>query len=258
MLKRNDADSGPRIGCAGWSIGSAHALRFGDGSSMLARYATCFNAVEINTSFYRPHQFRTYARWAGSVPATFRFSVKIPKSISHEARLARCGAMLDRFVEEIGGLGEKLGGVLLQLPPSLAFDARVAATFFALLRRRLSAPIACEPRHASWFDASRDALWARYAIARVGADPPPVPQADDARGAGPWRYWRWHGSPQRYYSAYSDSALLSLAKTVRHNTPARVTPWIIFDNTALGHATADACRLQALLAKDANALHGDS
>ena len=237
----------PRIGCAGWSIPGVHARLFGAGDNVLARYATRFNAVEINSSFYRPHRHATYARWAATVPPGFRFSVKLPRSITHDARLRGAGALLDRFEGEVCGLGRKLGGVLVQLPPSLVFDARVAATFFAMLRRRFTVPIACEPRHASWFDAAADRLWARHRIARVAVDPSPLSASDVASGAGPWRYWRWHGAPRMYYSAYDDAALAALAAAVRAGTPVRTTPWIIFDNTAYGHAIADAARLQALL-----------
>ena len=237
----------PRIGCAGWSIPGVHARLFGAGDSALARYATRFDAVEINSSFYRPHRHATYARWAASVSPGFRFSVKLPRSITHDARLRGARALLDQFEGEVSGLGRKLGGVLVQLPPSLVFDARVAATFFAMLRRRFAVPIACEPRHASWFGAAADRLWARHRIARVAADPSPVTGADVAAGVGPWRYWRWHGAPRMYYSAYDDAALAALAAAVRAATPARTTPWIIFDNTAHGHAVADAARLQALL-----------
>ncbi len=238
----------PRIGCAGWTIPAAHAHLFGAGDSVLARYATRFDAVEINSSFYRPHQRKTYARWAESVPRDFRFSVKVPKVITHEQRLQRSGPELDRFVDEIGGLGRKLGGVLVQLPPSLVFDARVAANFFAMLRRRLSAPIACEPRHASWFTAATDALWTRHDIARVAADPSLAAAARIAAGKGPWRYWRWHGAPRMYYSGYDEEALRALAVDVEATTPGKSEAWIIFDNTAHGHATADAARLQAMLA----------
>jgi uncharacterized protein YecE (DUF72 family) len=160
-----------RIGCAGWSIPGRYAALTGEGESMLARYATRFSAVEINSSFYRPHQQRTYERWAASVPAGFRFSVKLPKAVSHDAALRGCGPALDRFLEETAGLGRRLGGLLLQLPPSHAFDARVAAGFFGLLRRRTDTPVVCEPRHASWFTPQAEALLGRHSVARVAADP---------------------------------------------------------------------------------------
>ncbi|MET0656380.1 MAG: DUF72 domain-containing protein [Pseudoxanthomonas sp.] len=224
---------------------------FGAGDSALERYATRFDIAEINSSFYRPHQPKTYERWAGSVPAGFRFSVKLPKSISHELRLQRCAAPLDRFLEEIEGLGQKLGGLLVQLPPSLAFDARTGATFFAMLRRRSDTAVACEPRHASWFGVAADALFERHAVNRVGADPAVCAEASEPGTHGTWRYWRWHGSPRVYYSEYADDALRELARVAIAVARPRATPWIIFDNTAHGHSTANAARLRELVSAPA-------
>ncbi|MFP3449077.1 DUF72 domain-containing protein, partial [Pseudomonas sp. SIMBA_067] len=86
-----------------------HCPAFADEGTHLQRYASRFNAVEINSSFYRAHQPKTYERWAQSVPASFRFSVKVPKRITHELRLQRCETALDEFLEQCLHLGEKLG-----------------------------------------------------------------------------------------------------------------------------------------------------
>lgn len=240
-----------RIGCAGWAIPSGHAALFGDGESHLARYATRFDVAEINSTFHRPHQPRTFERWAASVPAGFRFSVKLPRAITHEARLHAAGDALTRFFDEVAGLGPTLGGVLVQLPPSLAFDARVAGRFFAMLRRRCAARVALEARHASWFDAPAQALLVRHGIAGVAADPAPVAAAAHPGGAAAtarWRYWRWHGAPRMYYSRYDDAALQALASALLQAARARAPAWCIFDNTAHGHAVDDAARLQEMLA----------
>lgn len=237
-----------RVGTAGWSIPRAYADAFGEGTSTLARYATRFNAVEINTSFYRPHQAKTYMRWADAVPADFRFSVKLPQTISHELGLRGAGPVLDRFLDEAAGLGRKLGGLLLQLPPSLVFDARTAATFFRLLRRRTALPLACEPRHASWFTPAAAALLERYAVGRAAADPARLPAAAIPAADPAWPYFRWHGSPRMYYSGYTEPALQALADEVRAWARSRQRPWVIFDNTAHGLAAHDALRLQELLA----------
>lgn len=235
-----------RIGCAGWSIASVHASLFGGGESMLARYATRFDAVEINSCFYRPHRRQTYERWAATVPLRFRFSAKLPRTITHEARLVAVDDALGRFLDEVAGLGDRLGGLLVQLPPSLAFDARVADGFFARLRARTGLPLACEPRHRGWFAPAVDALWARYDVTRVAADPARVPGAGEVAGQGAWRYWRWHGTPKVYYSAYGDAELRALADGVlAHAVPGREA-WCILDNTAVGHAITDAAKLQAL------------
>lgn len=235
-----------RIGTAGWSVPRPHAHLFGAGDSLLARYATRFSAVEINTSFYRPHQRKTYERWAASVPPGFRFSVKMPQAISHELGLRGAIAPLDRFLDEVAGLGDKLGGLLLQLPPGLAYDGRVASAFLRALRRRSDVPVACEPRHSSWFAPAAEQMLQVHRIARVAADPARVPAAALPGGDTRWRYWRWHGAPRIYYSEYGQSALTALAAQVRA-LQAGAAPWVIFDNTAHGFAASDAARLQDLL-----------
>src|SRR3954468_23310589 len=110
------------IGTAGWNIRREHAHRFSNEGTHLERYASRFNAVEINSCFYRPHRLATYERWAASVPERFRFAVKLPKAITHEARLVDITAAVDKFLDEISGLGPKLGPLLIQFPPSFAFD----------------------------------------------------------------------------------------------------------------------------------------
>jgi uncharacterized protein YecE (DUF72 family) len=240
-----------RIGCAGWSLPSRHAALFGEGESHLARYATRFDVAEINSTFYRPHQPRTFERWAASVPARFRFSVKMPGAITHEAALRGVGGALSAFFDSLAGLGPRLGGVLVQLPPSLVFDARVAERFFAMLRRRSATRVACEPRHASWFTPAADAVCARHAIARAAPAPGRWPAAAHAGGAGVaarWSYWRWHGSPRIYYSRYDDATLQALAGELLRAGTARAPAWCILDNTAHGHAMEDAARLQAFVA----------
>ena len=233
-----------RIGCAGWSLRRQDADRFGPGPSQLARYATRFDAVEINSSFYRPHRRQTYERWAASVPAGFRFSAKLPRAITHEARLRDAGEAIDAFAGQVEGLGDKLAGILVQLPPSLACVATVAEDFFGALRRRFAVRLACEPRHASWFAPAVDGLWQRHDIARVAADPPPVDGADQVGGSRTWTYWRWHGSPERYFSRYSAAALDRLAALARAETPPEGFAWLILDNTGLGHAIGDALSLR--------------
>lgn len=232
-----------RIGTAGWSIPSIHAAAFPGEGTHLQRYAARFDAVEINSSFYRPHRVATYQRWAASVPDDFRFAVKIPRRISHELRLTGCRDALDRFLEEAHGLGGKLGVLLLQLPPSLAFDAKLASTFLALCHAATDVPIACEPRHPSWFTGVADRLLADHRVARVAADPA---QAEEAGEPGGWPglvYFRLHGSPVMYRSAYDDAALERYAARLRHRSG-----WCIFDNTAQMAALGDALKLQAKLA----------
>src|SRR4029079_10463993 len=195
------------LGVAGWNIRREHADRFSADGTHLQRYATLFNAVEINSCFYRPHRFSTYERWAASVPDSFRFAVKLPKTITHAARLVGAVPELEGFLDETSGLGAKRGAVLVQLPPSFAFDSQVARDFFAELRSRFQGDVVFEPRHETWFGADAESILSEYRIARVAADPARVPAAAEPAGCADIVYYRLHGSPRVYYSAYSPEIL---------------------------------------------------
>lgn len=231
------------IGTAGWGISSAASSNFPSEGSHLERYGRVLNCAEINTSFYRPHQPATYARWADSVPGDFRFSVKLPRTITHELRLKQYTAELERFASEAGELKEKLGCVLVQLPPSLRFDASVADSFFHDLRGCFQGMLAFEARHASWFGEAATALLRDHHITRVRADPPagqPGPHVPTTEVA----YIRLHGSPKIYYSDYPPDFLAELATELRTQTANG--SWCIFDNTASGAALLNALDLQGL------------
>jgi uncharacterized protein YecE (DUF72 family) len=236
------------VGCAGWALRREQQPMFDAGESHLARYATRFGAVEINSSFYRRHRAATYARWAASVPEAFRFSVKVPKAITHGARLVDPDAALDEFIGDVGALGVKLGCLLVQLAPSLQLDATVVERFFAALRARYAGFVALEPRHVTWFTRDAEALLERHRVARVAADPPRAPNAMEPGGWSGLVYYRMHGSPRIYYSAYDDEQLGRLAAEIRTRALGGVPVWCIFDNTALGAATPNAFELQRLLA----------
>lgn len=232
-----------RIGTAGWSLPVAVQPAFAGEGSHLERYSRRFSAAEINTSFYRSHRSATWARWATSVPAGFAFAVKVPKAVTHERRLTDAGEALDLFLAEVRALGSKLGPLLVQLPPKLDFDPTVAATFFAELRARHGGAVALEARHPSWFDAGANRLLVEHHVARVAADPAPVPAAAEPGGDGALVYYRLHGSPRTYYSSYDESYLDALANRLRDASARANETWCIFDNTASGAAAANALAL---------------
>jgi uncharacterized protein YecE (DUF72 family) len=199
--------------------------------------------VEINSSFYQLHKPATYARWAASVPTEFRFAVKVPREITHVRKLVGTTDTLDRFLSESGALGETLGPLLVQLPPSHRFDETIAGAFFDSFRNRFDGDVVCEPRHATWFTDGADALLVRFRIARVAADPAPVPRAALPGGWPGLIYHRLHGSPRMYYSGYPAEFLDGIANLMRQAPAIAHDDWCIFDNTALGEATRDALDL---------------
>jgi uncharacterized protein YecE (DUF72 family) len=233
-----------RIGTAGWSVPASEARQ----GAHLHHYSRTFSCVEINSSFYRPHRATTWAKWSQETPSHFRFSIKAPKTITHEAKLRDTTHLLEAFFEQIKPMGEKTGPVLFQLPPSLSFEPAVAEDFFSSLRKLYRGEVVLEPRHATWFIASVNMLLEEKGITRVAADPPKAdPAAAEPGGDTGLSYYRLHGAPETYYSNYEENFLATLASKAK----AQDNAWIIFDNTALSHAYSNALRLQTLIAASA-------
>jgi uncharacterized protein YecE (DUF72 family) len=234
-----------RIGTAGWTIPTRSAQAFPSDGSSLQRYSARFVCAEINSSFHRSHRDETWRRWAESVPGNFRFSAKLPKEITHRRRLIDCSAPLAAALAEMSGLGDKLEILLVQLPPSLAFDPGVAGPFLTELRGSWDRGLACEPRHPSWFEGEAGAMLESLRVARVAADPARVPAAAEPGGWRGLAYYRLHGSPVPYRSSYDDGRLEAYAARI---AAAAGPAWCIFDNTASAAATSDALKLDSLLA----------
>lgn len=235
------------IGTAGWSLPRAEQQYVPGSGSHLERYSMSFDVAEINSSFHRSHRPATWIRWRDSVPERFRYSVKMPKAITHTQGLKNTNQLVAAFLDEIAVLESKLGALLVQLPPKLLFDPAVAAGFFEGLRTRTALPIVCEPRHESWFDDSADKLLQTYEVARAAADPARVPAAGVPAGSRRMSYYRLHGSPKMYYSAYSSDFIRALARRVKEDASSGRDVWVIFDNTTLGAATRNARELAAEL-----------
>ena len=235
-----------RIGTAGWAIPAPVASEFPGEGSALARYADVFNAVEINSTFRKSHRAGTYERWASSVSADFQFCAKVPKAVTHVARLTDCEATVGTFLDEVTALGAKLRTLLLQLPPSFAFAPDLVESACGMLNRAGRFTVACEPRHASWFNPEVDGWLAERRIARVASDPARHPGAGEPGGWRGLSYYRWHGSPRMYYSSYSDDSLAELGDRVMRDDAGE--RWCIFDNTASGAAASNALTLARRMA----------
>jgi len=245
-----------RIGTAGWSISRDAAAAFPGEGHHLERYSNVLGCAEINSSFHRSHRVEVYRRWAVQTPPGFRFSVKLPRAISHDARLRRAREPLLRFLAEVAGLGDRLALLLVQLPPSFEFESRVAQRFFALLGDLFEGAVVCEPRHPSWFTPAAERLLAACGVGRVAADPARCPQAQepggwlgpDGDGRGAVVYYRWHGSPRMYWSRYDLAWLRARADELKR-WPPDADCWCVFDNTAGGGAIANALELRTLLGR---------
>ena len=203
---------------------------------MLQRYASAFHGVEVNSSFYRRHRKDTWQRWHDAVPADFRFAVKVPKAITHDLRLVDTSKEIDIFLDDIGSLAAKLGPLLVQLPPSLAFDGHRVEMFFAHLRERHASRVVIEPRHESWALPEANALLSAFGIVRVYSDPA-KPALRGAVKQDGFLYLRLHGAAKIYYSSYSQEELVGFSQLLSY---AADGSWCIFDNTASGAALRNA------------------
>ena len=230
-----------RIGTAGWILPAQARDSFPAGESHLARYSALLNCAEINSSFHRPHRRATYERWAATVPDHFRFSLKVPKEITHVKRCSGCYDVLARFIDESASLGSKRAVLLVQLPPTFRFDRSQMERFFSDLRSLYNDFAVCEPRHASWFASDADVLLREFRIGRVAADPPPPGSDEEPGGWDGIAYFRLHGAPRTYYSRYAEEAIGSIAMRLRRNKAPE--QWCIFDNTAAGAAIDNALEL---------------
>lgn len=235
-----------RIGTAGWRIPKELRDGFpewGD-RTQLWSYARRLDAVEINKTFHRLPMGSTFAKWRDRVPDEFRFSLKAPREITHDRRLEDVGEPLEEFLRRAGELEDRLGVLLFQLPPSLEFDRELSGPFLDALRDRHDGAAALEPRHESWFRDEPETLLRDHGVARVAADPPRA-DADGRPGADRETvYFRLHGTPDTYRSAYRGDGLRMWAERVREAAETVGEVWCVFDNTAEGEGTADALALR--------------
>ena len=236
------------IGTAAWTVPKEFAEYFKQEGSHLERYAGTLNAVEINSSFYKDHQAKTYSRWYETTPPYFKFSVKLAKEITHTAKLAVSASVIREKLTAINELKEKLSVLLIQIPPSLKFDPDVAEDFFSELRYATEIPVAFEPRHASWLSTEAKLLLQKNQISKVIADPPVCNPTDPENFLnGDLVYFRLHGSPEIYKSPYEKSQLAKIQLDLQNYRRNYSNVWCIFDNTTFGFATANAVELSKKL-----------
>jgi uncharacterized protein YecE (DUF72 family) len=207
------------IGTAGWSVPNSMRELFPQTGSHLQRYSSVFNAVEVNTSFYKDHLPKTYERWAQTVPEDFRFSVKLSKYFTHERCLNVSEADLILVLDSIFHLGDKLGALLVQLPPSLTLEAKTAPEGLQMMKR--------------------------YHLSKVFADPAPCPLPDQEALSSSPSYYRLHGSPEIYRSAYDLPFVSSISEEIKSHPGSAA--WCIFDNTTFGWSHENAYQLQEIL-----------
>lgn len=209
----------------------------------LAHYASKLASVEVNASFYRLPTGSTLAKWAWSVPPSFRFSMKAWKAITHNRKLADVADSVSLMLDRLAALGDRLGAVLFQLPPGLTRDDGLLDDFLALLPSGTDATV--EFRHRSWFaDPVFEILRRRGAAMCVfhstDLESPFEVTAD-------FLYLRFHGTAGRFKGSYGPELADWAERIARAGAHKRVI-YAYFNNDADGSAPGDALALQEMLA----------
>ncbi len=237
------------LGTSGWDypewVGSVYPKRGAE--DKLRYYAGRFPIVEVNSTFYHLPSVAVAASWVRRTPSRFRFAAKFPQSITHERELVGAEEELRQFLAVLRPLREagKFAAALLQLPPSLPFEAATVRRFYETLPRDL--PVAVEFRERSWLVRESYELLREFGLAHVIVDGPHLPIAFEV--TAPFAYVRWHGhgSPLWYDYLYSPPELLAWVPRVRTLTEQVPTVYGFFNNHFRGDAAANCASLTELL-----------
>jgi uncharacterized protein YecE (DUF72 family) len=235
-----------RVGCSGWVYKHWRGLFYPEGlpqKRWFERYAEEFDTVEINASFYRLPLATTFTGWREKAPAGFRYALKVNRFITHMKKLLDCRPEVDGFMELARPLGEKLGPLLYQLPPSLHKNLERLETFLRWLPNDLEQVV--EFRHNSWYDETVLALLDRHGIGFVVHDLKGLKSPRWASGRT--AYVRFHGSGGRYSGRYSDEALLEWTDWCLEQSRQGRSCWCYFNNDIYGHAIEDARTLKSMV-----------
>lgn len=237
------------IGTSGWSYKHWRVRFYPEGTvpgGYLRYYARHFSCTEINTSFYHLPRPDTVTHWADSVAKSFRFCPKISRYITHIKKLLDPEETLPKFFDLFEPVRKRLGPVLIQLPPSLAFDEDREKPFYEALKKYKGYRFALEPRHESWLSDRSLSLLEKYRIAFVIADSGgrhPSGEFVTARHI----YLRFHGRGG-FDKGYSDKALRKVARKIKDWREGGHAIWVFFNNDGNAWAVRNALTLQSLTA----------
>ncbi len=240
------------IGTSGWSYKDWKGLFYPPElkpTEWLGYFSKTFDITEINSSFYHLPLRSTVEGWVTKVPANFMFCPKMSRYLTHIKRLKEPEEPLERFFKVFEPMKNKMGPVLVQLPPSLTFNYDVAEYFYILLKKNYTAySFAIEPRHNTWLETDSFSLMTKYNIAFVISQSGvgfPYAEAVTAKNI----YVRFHGPKELYASSYTDEILSNFAGMFKKWQKEKHTIWAFFNNDYFGNAIWNGQKLIQMLDK---------
>jgi uncharacterized protein YecE (DUF72 family) len=241
------------IGTSGWSYKHWKGIYYPSemkAADWLTWYAETFKATEINGSFYRLPTQETVIKWAKQVPADFVFCPKMSRYLTHMKKLRDPEEPLERFFTIFEPMKEKMGPVLIQLPPSLKFHYDLAEYFYALLKKKYRAyEFVVEIRQDTWLQQDSLTLMTKYNIGFVisqSGNQFPYSEIVTAKNI----YVRFHGPEALYASSYSEEMLQEFAGKFKNWIKEGHIVWAFFNNDVFGYAIENAKRLMQILNKE--------
>ncbi len=240
------------VGCSGWVYKHWRGVFYPEGlpqKQWFAQYAAHFDTVEINASFYRLPLAKTFEGWRDKAPPGFRYAVKVNRFITHNKKLLDCAGPADEFIALARPLGQHLGPLLYQLPPSLHRNDNRLTRFIERLPPELEHVV--EFRHPSWYADEVLALLDRHGIGFVTHDLAAL--ISPRWASGRTAYVRFHGTGGKYWGRYSEEQMAEWARWLLDQQAAGRSCWAYFNNDIHGHALEDARTLKRAVATLADA-----
>ncbi len=255
----NERNGRIHIGTSGWSYSWENfypedlAKR-----RRLTYYSQHFTTAEVNYSFYRLPEVKTYGKWLNETEEDFCFALKLSRFITHVKRLKGIKQPLKQFLSRSKALEHKRGPILVQLPPSFSLDTKRFESFLQTARacaeelEMEDLRFACEPRHKSWFEESEERsyfiqLMRDYHCAFVFAQSEPYPYPQDEPLTSDIVYVRFHGPEKLFASKYSEEAMKKWADKISGWNQKGMTVYAYFNNDMHGYAVDNAQSLQKYL-----------
>jgi uncharacterized protein YecE (DUF72 family) len=235
-----------RIGCSGWNYKHWRELFYPKGlpvSRWFEFYAKHFDTVEINNSFYRLPTPDTFDKWRTQAPKGFCYAIKANRFITQAKKLLDPEEPLERMMEAVRHLGDRMGPILYQLPPSLKFNPERLEQFLKALPDNATSVF--EFRDKSWYVDETYDLLDRYCASFCAHDM--RGSASERIATGPIAYLRFHGGVGKYWGRYSDEQLLSWADWILDQERGGRRIWAYFNNDIHADAIHDAQTLKSMV-----------
>ena len=236
-----------RVGCSGWAYKHWRGLFYPEGlpqKRWFEHYAAEFDTVEINNSFYRLPPCETFAKWRDQAPAGFCYAVKANRFLTQAKKLLACEEPMARMMRAVRCLGDRLGPLLYQLPPSMKLNLERLEAFLAIVPRDVTSVF--EFRDSSWYVPQVYELLDRHGASLCVHDMPG--SSIERIAVGPVAYVRFHGAAGKYWGRYSEPAIRSWAEWLAGQAAAGRAGWCYFNNDIHGAAIEDAHALKTAIA----------